>query len=108
MRISLYSVLLFFCLAYSSSLFAELRDPTRPENVPGFHASSLDQGFELEAIIISKWQKTAIFHGRSVHEGDELFGFKVESIQPNTVHLAGPDGKMTLFLFNQNMKQLVR
>jgi len=97
---ALFCFLLFFamdCQAY-------LRDPTRPEN----YQESLTNPVQvrgLQAIIISSRRKIAIYNGRVLRLGSQLSGFKVMEIQANTVHMEGPDGRMTLFLFNQTIKK---
>jgi len=87
--------------------WADLRDPTRPENVDMLSLTSEMPSTELQAIIISKDQRTVIINGRSFQEGDTMDNFKITAIYPNAVHLSGPNGKMTLFLFNQTVKKQV-
>jgi len=102
---SLRQILLLVFLLYAQAGFANLRDPTRPENIQEATASGLNQAWELQAIIVSRDHKVAIFNGQTLHLGSWLAGFKVVAIRPNTVHLEGPDGKMILFLFNQTIKK---
>ncbi|HSW71205.1 MAG TPA: hypothetical protein VLH77_04425 [Gammaproteobacteria bacterium] len=99
-------VLILFCLLFAHKALASMRDPTQP-------AISEEQAtrvqvpvWELQAIIISKGRKMAIFNGNTLYLGSEVSGFKVVKITPNTVHLEGPDGKMILFL-NQRIKKPV-
>lgn len=99
-------VLSVCCLLFTQVGFASLRDPTRPENFQGSSTMGQIQTGELQAIIISKDRKVAIYNGQILKLGSQFAGFKVVAIKPNTVHLEGPDGKMTLFLFNQSIKKL--
>lgn len=105
--ISIIRIVLFFsCLLAAQVSFADLRDPTRPENASEYSNANLVQSWELQAIIISPERKLAIFNGHTLMIGQQVGGFKVVEIHANTVHLEGPDGKMTLFLFNQNIKRI--
>ncbi len=102
----LFQVIALFSLFYIQAGFASLTDPTRPLVISEKVGSTI-QSWELQAIIISKGRRIAIFNGETLHLGSEVSGFKVVAIDPNTVHLEGPDGKMTLFLFNQTIKKSV-
>ena len=95
--------LIFFL--FSQSAMANLLDPTRPALSQVPPSSGLEQITGLEAIIISKNTRFAIFNGLTLRVGMPFAGFRVVAITPNTVHLEGPDGKMTLFLFNQKIKK---
>src|SRR5690348_10359405 len=97
-------ILVFVYLFFMQTAFANLRDPTRPLILLEKEGPEL-QTSALQAIIISKGRRLAIFNGQPLYLGSELAGFKVVGIDPNTVHLEGPDGKMTLFLFNQTIKK---
>lgn len=98
------SVLGILCLFWAAAAYADLRDPTRPLLSLEKPGASQVPAWELQAIIISKNRKLAIFNGQTLRLGSEVGGFKVVAITPNTVHLKGPDGKMTLFL-NQTVKK---
>jgi MSHA biogenesis protein MshK len=101
-----FRALLVFGLLFTQAAYANLRDPTRPDNFQEAAAGQLPGG-ELQAIIISKERRVAIFDGQTLTLGSQFAGFKVVAINPNTVHLEGPDGKMILFLFNQTIKRSV-
>lgn len=97
------------CIFIAQTTWAEnLRDPTRPVISPPSASSSPIQTGDLQAIIISSGRRLAIFNGRPLTVGSELAGLKVVAIEANAVHLAGPGGKMILFLFNQTIKQSAR
>lgn len=93
-------------LLLSPAAFADLRDPTRPENVQEVFNVNQLHSYELQAIISSQDERMAIFNNQTVRVGDQMGAFQVTEITANTVHLDSPDGKMTLFLFNQNIKKL--
>ncbi len=98
--------LCMICLFFTQIALANLRDPTYPAISQELPASASVQSGELQAIIISKEQRLAIFNGQTLHIGSEFGGLRVIAITPNAVHLEGPDGKMILFLFNQTIKKL--
>ncbi len=100
------SVFPIICFFYAQIALADLRDPTRPVIVAPTAGGPQIQNGDLQAIIISRsGRRMAIYNGRTLFLGSELAGFKVVAIEANAVHLAGPDGKMTLFLFNQAIKK---
>lgn len=99
--------LIWLCLFFMPVGQAHLHDPTRPVNIAGLSSPSEAQAWGLQAIIIAKGHRVAILNGRPLHVGSPLARFKVVAIRPNAVHLEGPDGKLTLFLFNQTIKMPV-
>jgi len=99
-----FRMLLFVYFLFTQTVFASFRDPTRPL-IAAEKGAPEAQTWDLQAIIISKGRRFAIFNGQPLYVGSELAGFRVVGIDPNTVHLEGPDGKMTLFLFNQVIKK---
>ena len=101
-----FPIFVIMYLLFVNTALAALMDPTRPLIFQENAAQPL-QTSDLQAILISENRRIAIFNGQTLHLGSELGGFKVVDIEPNTVHLEGPDGKMTLFLFNQTIKKSV-
>lgn len=98
-------IILILFIINTSNAYAELRDPTRP---PDFISKKLGKGvatWALTSILISKDRRIAVVNGQVVHEGDEIASETVISIQPNTVQLTGPGGKITLFLLDKTVKR---
>ena len=75
-------------------VFAELRDPTRPQDTTEISVGAL----EVNSILISSERRVAVINEKVLKEGDEIAGFKVIRIEQNAVHLDGPNGKLTLLL----------
>jgi hypothetical protein len=102
----LYHIFFFLLLSYSLTTFAELRDPTRPNDLsflPGAETGSL----EVNAIILSDQRQRAVINGVIVKIGDQVFGRKIIGIDANSVHLEGVNGRMSLFLVKQPVKKQV-
>ena len=61
----------------------------------------------LNAVLISSDRRVAVINGRIYRVGDDVYGNKIASIDANSVQLDGAGGKITLFLFNNPIKQAV-
>jgi MSHA biogenesis protein MshK len=95
-------------IGWSLSLSAAtLRDPTKPEDLVIEGSKNSDE-LQLNAIIISPERQIAIINNQILHVGDQINNAKVISIIPNTVQLEGSSGKITLFLLNQSIKQIIK
>lgn len=102
MRYLLSLVVCLLTMSYSLLSFAEWRDPTRPD---GFNSVVEEDPMRLNAIIISKERRIAVISGKMLKIGDQFEGSLVTSIEPNTVQLEGRDGRITLHLVSQAIKQ---
>lgn len=104
----MYSKIIFICVfltlwLYNGVLHAEMRDPTKPSTLTEEAASP----WQLSAIFISEERRVAIINGQTVTLGEDVEGEKVIAIESDSVILEGPEGKMTLYLFDQSIKQRV-
>jgi len=109
----LYRFLFLGCLgsAFMMPVLADsLRDPTQP--LVGGQTIQEERPvpilWELTAILISPTRRLATVNGEMVKVGDRIGNQKVIAIEANTVQLAGPDGKMTLFLIDPAIKHTVK
>src|SRR5579872_4379611 len=101
-------IMLIICLGlYSLSLYAEMRDPTRPVDFT-FTPISQQGPLELSAIISSSSGRVAVINGALAAIGDSVYGNKVVAIDVNTVQLQGASGRITLFLLGSPIKQTVQ
>lgn len=83
-----------------------LRDPTQPYDLQVPNIRNERPG--LSAIIISGHQRFAVLDGKIVGTGDHVNSNTVMDIQPNSVELTGPGGRVTLFLLNQSVKNAAK
>lgn len=88
-------------LLWNTHIFAQLRDPTRPVSFTDTDSSS---PWQLSAIIISAKRRVAVINDKSMQIGDIVFDQKVIAIESNYVILEGPEGKMTLYLLDKQIK----
>lgn len=103
--ISIMIMALWINIGCSQSIFAALRDPTRPPaNIQGQIVMS-PSAFVLNAIIRGHNRKVAVINGLNKQVGDEILGEHITVIYDNTVQLEGPSGKITLFLFGKPIKR---
>lgn len=101
-----YLLSLMMILLGSASLYAyQWQDPTRPVFLSQ-KTVKLEQ-LQLTAILISPIRRVAVINDVSVQVGDIIGNAKVVSIEPNTVQLEGPVGRIKLILLNNLFKQPV-
>lgn len=74
-----------------------LHDPTRPSNHVNFDAAS-HNGWQLDSVLISSHRRVAIVNGEIVAPGDQLAGYTVKQILPDSVLLTGLEGPLKLTL----------
>jgi len=106
-----------FCLlilAYCFSPFAAadmLQDPTRPPaelSAPQGNAGTpATSGPQLQSVLISAHQRSAIISGQRVTVGEKLGDARVVMINENEVLLKGSSGVQTLKLFPDVGKRLI-
>ena len=102
---SMIVAFIFFMVLFPSTSFAELKDPTRPQDLQSVsHAGTL----VLNAIMIGPSHRLAVIDDKIVHEGDEFDGIKVTAIHKDSVDLDGADGKVTIPLFATIVKTPVQ
>lgn len=98
---------IFFCsLLCSQLIYAALQDPTRPPNNIQGEAIVSPALFVLNEVVIGRDRRIAVINGLNKKVGDEILGERITAIHENTVQLEGSGGKITLFLFDNNIKQL--
>jgi len=89
-------------LFFTSANCAVLHDPTQPGFLATVVASQQAKP-ELTAIYVESDRKLAVLNGKILTEGAEFDGYKLLSIQYNSVNLRGVNGDITLYLFNQSI-----
>jgi MSHA biogenesis protein MshK len=98
-------LLLLFSFWLTSVTFAgQLQDPTRPQFANPKAPTQVSE-YELNAIILSVDRRIAVINGKSLRVGDMVEDAKVVAIEPNTVQLLGSNGRITLTLLNQSVRQ---
>lgn len=66
--------------AFTAAHAEPLRDPTRPPQAPGAHASAREVPPVLTAVFTAGERRTAIFNGRLVKAGDTVGAFLIEDV----------------------------
>lgn len=91
-------------MSYLSVCYAELTDPTRP---PDYESTSTQGGFKLESILIAASRRITVINGQFLHVGDEISGFTVTAINPQSVQLKSAEGEITLQIIKEPVKKAV-
>ena len=109
-----FCLLIFaFCLLPFASAGAAdiLQDPTRPPaelSAPqGNTGAPVTSGPQLQSVLISAHQRSAIISGQRVKVGEKLGDARVVMISENEVILKGGSGLQTLKLFPDVGKRLI-
>ena len=99
-----YIIAALFITLLTGITQAGLKDPTQPAAF--VKSANLNTLYELSAIIIAPDRRIAVINGMPKKIGDAVLEQRIISIEENIVQLAGPDGKMTLFLRNNSVKTI--
>lgn len=98
-------------LCWSSISFAEsLTDPTRPLATESTSTAKTAQETtaaalpRLQSILIGPGSRKAMIDEQIYRQGDTFNQFKISAIHSDRVVLTGPQGKVTLRLFNQKVR----
>ena len=104
----------FLIFAFCLSPFAAadmLQDPTRPpadlSSPQGNAGAPVTSGPQLQSVLISAHQRSAIISGQRVTVGEKLGDARVVMINENEVMLKGSSGVQTLKLFPDVGKRLI-
>ena len=107
-----FCLLIFaFCLLPFAAAADVLQDPTRPPaelSAPQGNAGTpVTSGPQLQSVLISAHQRSAIISGQRVTVGEKLGDARVVMINENEVMLKGSSGVQTLKLFPDVGKRLI-
>jgi len=95
-------VITFLLLTVSLSTFSQERDPTQPPftvSQPSVEMDSWGQNIRLSQIYYSDQSQSARINGEWVKPGDNVDGFRVSSVNPNSVILEKNNERVEITLF---------
>lgn len=91
-----------WCLTQAAEV---LTDPTRPlQGATGQHQVVKAGLPQLQAIILGQGTHHAILNGRSYHAGQQVAGYKIESIGADAVVLRRGQERHRLVLFSRKVR----
>ena len=109
---TLFSLLILMLPFASTTVYAQLDDPTRPPGyrlvLPGGQKAVRNIRFYLSSVRISPTRRSAIVNDRSVEQGDTVNGAKVVAIYPSTVKLEKKGEIFTIRLVSSISKKKIR
>ncbi|MCP1338726.1 Type II secretory pathway component [Idiomarina sp. M1R2S28] len=94
--------IVFLLLMVPVSVFAQERDPTQPPftvSQPAVEMGSWVQNIKLSQIFYSEQSQSARINGEWVRPGENIDGFRVNSVNPNSVILEKNNERVEITLF---------
>ncbi|MGM0907128.1 MAG: Type II secretory pathway component [Pseudomonadota bacterium] len=92
----------FLLLMVTVSAFSQERDPTQPPftvSQPTVEIDSWAQNIKLSQIFYSEQRQSARINGEWVKPGENIDGFRVSSVNPNSVILEKNNERVEITLF---------
>ncbi len=89
-------------LMVAASAFSQERDPTQPPftvSQPTVEMDSWGQNIKLSQIFYSEQRQSACINGEWVKPGENIDGFRVNSVNPNSVILEKNNERVEITLF---------